>query len=129
MENTLDLLKADLGEVHADRLCENLRLSASGGGESLAESLRQQSKQLRADVALWGELNSKQGWIAGTAKLAVAAPWIVVAMLSIRPENAAVYNTSSGVAILLVGFVVSVFAYRLIHFLGTLPQQPRVFVA
>ena len=127
--DSLDLLKADLGEVHADRLCEILRLSANGGGESLADSLRQQSKQLRIDVALWGELNSKQGWIAGTAKLAVAAPWIVVAMLSIRPENAAIYNTSNGIAILLVGFLVSVFAYRLIHLLGALPQQPRVFAS
>ncbi|WP_296631387.1 type II secretion system F family protein [Rhodoluna sp.] len=129
MVDSLDLLKADLGEVHADRLCEILRLSATGGGESLARALREQSKQLRSDVALWGELASKQGWVAGTAKLAVAAPWIVVAMLSIRSENAAIYNSTVGVAILMVGFVVSVFAYRLIHFLGTLPEQPRVFAS
>lgn len=125
--DSLDLMKADLGEVHADRLCEILRLTAVGGGETLGTALRQQSKQLRADVALWGELSSKQGWVAGTAKLAVAAPWIVVAMLATRPESAEIYNTANGITILLIGFVVSVFAYRLIHFLGALPEQPRVF--
>ena len=35
--------------------------------------------------------------------------------------------SSSGAAILVLGFVVSVFAYRLMHFLGALPDEPRIF--
>ena len=72
-------------------------------------------------------MDSKQGWVSGTAKIAVAAPWVVVAMLSSREENAVIYNTPEGAAILLLGFVVCVVAYRLVHLLGSLPQQPRVF--
>lgn len=124
--DAIDDLKMNLGEVHADRLCEVLRLVSDSGSESLAATLRRQSTNLRRDIALHGQIESKQGWVTGTAKIAVAAPWIVVALLSLRRENAAIYNSSSGALILLIGFVVSVFAYRLVQILGTLPEQPRV---
>lgn len=127
IELALDWLKHELGEIHADRLLELLQVVAAAGGEGYQESLRNQSRQLREDLSLWGQLESKQGWVGGTAKMAVAAPWIVVAMLSARPENAAIYNSMDGATILGVGFVVSVFAYRFIHLLGALPQAPRVF--
>mgnify|MGYP000039973468 CR=1 FL=1 len=126
-EESIDELKSNLGEVHADRLCEVLRLVASTGSESLGKTLRNQATSLRRDLAIAGQLDSKQGWVAGTAKIAVAAPWVIVALLSSRPENALVYNTAEGAAILLLGFAVCVVAYRLVHLLGALPQQPRVF--
>lgn len=122
----IDDLKLNLSETHADRLCEVLRLVADSGSDSLAATLRRQSINLRRDIALVGQLESKQGWVSGTAKIAVAAPWIVVALLSMRPENAVIYNSSSGALILLIGFVVSIFAYRLVQMLGTLPEHPRV---
>lgn len=125
--DAIDELKSNLGEVHADRLCEVLRLVSSTGSENLGSTLRQQATSLRRDLALAGQLDSKQGWVAGTAKIAVTAPWVVVAILSSRDENAAIYNTQDGAAILLLGFVVCVVAYRLVHLLGSLPQQPRVF--
>jgi tight adherence protein B len=122
----IDDLKVNLGEIHADRLCEVLRLVADSGSESLAGTLRRQSTNLRRDISLVGQLESKQGWVAGTAKIAVASPWIVVALLSMRPENLVIYNSTSGAMILLIGFVVSVFAYRLVQMMGALPKQPRV---
>ncbi len=125
--DSLDWLKSQFGEAHSDRLIELLRLSSLNGGEGLAPALKAQSKQLREDLLLIGQLESKQSWVAGTAKLAVAAPWIIVALLSSRPENAAIYNTANGSAVLLVGFMVSLGAYRLIHVMAVLPQQPRVF--
>ena len=123
----LDWLKSDVGENHGDKLFEVIRATTLAGGQAYLESLRDQSAQIRSDLALSGELESKQGWVAGTAKLAVAAPWLIVAMLSSRPENAAAYNQSGGVFILLIGFLVCLFAYRLIHIFGALPRRPRVF--
>lgn len=125
--DALDWLKSQFGEVHSDRLIEVLRLSTQNGGEALGVALKSQSKQLREDIVLLGQLESKQGWVSGTAKLAVASPWIIVAMLSIRPENAAIYNSTSGAVVLLVGFLISIGAYRVIHLMSLLPQQPRVF--
>lgn len=127
IELALDWLKHELGEIHADRLLELLQVVSEAGGEGYQESLRNQGQQLRDDLTLWGQLESKQGWVAGTAKLAVAAPWIVVAMLSVRPENATIYNSQEGITVLSVGFVVSIVAYRFIHLLGALPSPPRVF--
>lgn len=127
IELALDWLKHELGEIHADRLLELLQVVTAAGGEGYQESLRNQSRQLREDLALWGQLESKQGWVGGTAKMAVAAPWVVVALLSVRPENAAIYNSADGATVLALGFAVSVVAYRFIHLLGALPQAPRVF--
>ena len=125
--DALDLLKAALGEVHADTTCEVLRLTSITGSEKLGALLKTEAIQLREELQTMNLIESKQGWVASTAKLAVVAPWIIVALLSIRRENAEIYNSSSGAAILLIGFIVSVFAYRLVHVLGSIPSQPRVW--
>ena len=59
------------------------------------------------------------------AKVTVAAPWLVLALLSTRPQAAAAYATATGALILLVGAVVSVIAYRLMLRLGRLPEEER----
>lgn len=125
--DALDWIKAEFGGEHSDRLFEILRLTTLNGGTALNAILRTQAQQLRQDIAQRAQIDSKQGWVVGTAKIAVAAPWLIVAMLSVRPENAAIYNTQAGVGILLIGFVVSLLAYRLIHMLGSLPLGARVF--
>ncbi len=129
MEQALMELKAELGEVHADRLCEVLVLVSATGSEALLSTLRKQSIGLRRDIAQTAQIESKQSWVLGTAKIAVGAPWVVVALLASRVENAATYNTSSGALVLSLGFVLSLFAYRLVHVLGALPPEPRVFAS
>jgi tight adherence protein B len=128
MESAIDSLKSRIGEVHADKFCEVLRLANDTGAEALANSLAQQSQNLRNDLALAGQLEAKQSWVVGTAKIAVAAPWIVVALLSVRSENSQVYNSAAGVQILFVGFIICVVAYRLVNSLGVIPSQPRILL-
>lgn len=128
-EQSIDALKSSIGQVHADKFCETLRLAKNSGSELLTVSLKQQAKNLRNDLSLHGQLEAKQGWVVGTAKISVAAPWVVVALLSIRPENAQFYSSALGSQIMFVGFVVCVLAYKLVQFLGRLPTQPRIFVS
>ena len=128
MESAIDSFKSNIGEVHADKFCEILRLANESGAETLAYSLAQQSQNLRNDLALAGQLEAKQSWVVGTAKIAVAAPWIVVGLLSVRSENAQVYNSSAGLQVLFVGFLVCVVAYRLVNSLGVIPAQPRILL-
>lgn len=123
----LDSLKARLGNVHSDRLLELLRLVSEAGGVGLLDSLRNQAQLIRQELAFSGEIASKLGWITGTAKIAVGAPWLIVAMLATRPENARAYASSEGSMILFLGLLVSVFAFRLVQFLGGLSVSPRVF--
>jgi len=129
MSEALQRLKIELGEVHADRLIELTKVVIEAGGEGYVDALKSQSQLTRQDLALWGELESKQGWITGTAKMAVMAPWLIVAMLSVRPENVAAYASPAGSMILLVGLAMSLFAYRLIQLMGGLTSSPRVFAS
>lgn len=124
---SLERLKQRLGHVHADRLIELLSLAEELGGMGLIDSLRSQVQLVRKEVAFKGEISSKLGWITGTAKFAVGAPWLLVAMLSTRPENAAAYASAEGSAILFLGLAVSIFAFRLVQVFGVLPTSPRVF--
>ena len=127
LDESLDWFKAQFGQLQADRLAELIRLVHRAGGEGMLEALRIQSATTRAEIALFGELESKQGWVTGTAKLAIVAPWIIVATLSSRQENVAIYNTTAGLTILGFGLLVSVFAYRLVAVLGNLSKPSRVF--
>lgn len=125
--SALDWLKAQFGSRSADSVLELIRVVHEGGSQNYSQTLRRFARQLREDTALWGELESKQGWVMGTAKLALIAPWIVVATLSVRGENVAVYNSVDGLSILLLGLIASVLAHRMIVMLGELPKPDRVF--
>jgi tight adherence protein B len=127
-DSSLAFLKSELGQLHADRLIELIRIVHASCGSGYLESLNEQGRITRTEIATWGELESKQGWVTGTAKLALVAPWIIVTFLSSRSENVAIYNTNEGLTILLAGLVVSLIAYRLIGILGNLTRPKRVFL-
>lgn len=122
----LDGLKARLADPVADRIVEALRLTRDVGGTDLGRLLRTLSTFLREDVRVRGELEARQSWTVNAARLAVAAPWIVLALLSTRPEAAQAFNTVAGGLVLAAGFVSSVVAYVLMLRIGRLPEEARV---
>ena len=124
-DGSLDRLKARFADPVADRIVEALRLAHEVGGTDLGTLLRSLSQMLREDMRTRGELEARQSWTVNGAKVAVAAPWLVLALLSTRPQAAAAYATTAGAVVLLVGAVVSVIAYRLMLRLGRLPEEER----
>jgi hypothetical protein len=56
----------------------------------------------------------------------VAAPWVVLALLSLRPEAVEAYDTSAGLVVLGIGGGLSLIAYRLMLRIGRLPDDERV---
>ena len=126
VDQSLDWFKSQFGSLQADRLVELIRIVHRSGGGGYIDSLREQSASTRSEIALWGELESKQGWVTGTAKLAIIAPWIIIATLAARDENVAIYNTTEGTGILSVGLIVSLIAYRLVNLMGLLSKPGRV---
>lgn len=124
-DSSLDRLKARFADPVADRIVEALRLAHEVGGTDLGTLLRSLSQMLREDMRTRGELEARQSWTVNGAKVAVAAPWLVLALLSSRPQAAAAYATGAGAVILLIGAVVSVIAYRLMLRLGRLPEEER----
>ena len=124
--DSLDALKNRLADPVADRIVEALRLTRDVGGTDLGRLLRTVSTFLRDDARTRGELEARQSWTVNAARLAVAAPWVVLALLASRPEAVAAYNSVAGVTVLTLGAVASVVAYLSMLRIGRLPEEPRV---
>lgn len=122
----LDALKVRLADPVADRIVEALRITRDVGGTDLGRLLRTLSGFLREDARTRGELEARQSWTVYAARLAVAAPWLILALLGTRPEAAHAYNSVSGGIVLLVGAACSVVAYAVMVRIGRLPEDPRV---
>jgi tight adherence protein B len=122
----LDTLKARLADPVADRIVESLRVAREVGGSDLGRLLRTLSAFLREDVRTRTELETRQGWTVNAARLAVAAPWIVLGLLATRPEAVAAYDSGTGFVVLAVGGAVCLVAYRAMLRIGRLPEEERV---
>ncbi|QGN56760.1 type II secretion system F family protein [Nostocoides sp. HKS02] len=122
----LDRLKERLSDPVGDRLVESLRMAREVGGSDLGRLLRTLATFLREDSRTRAELETRQGWTVNAARLAVAAPWVVLAMLCTRPESIRAYASATGTLVLVVGAVVSLAAYRVMVSIGRLPEDERV---
>ncbi|WP_147918228.1 type II secretion system F family protein [Ruania zhangjianzhongii] len=124
--DALERLKVRLADPVADRLIESLRLTREVGGTDLGRLLRTLSQFLRQDLRARGELEARQSWTVNGARLAAAAPWLILAMLSTRPQTVEAFNSAVGALVLLIGGVASVGAYLVMVRLGRLPEDERV---
>lgn len=123
----LTSLKARLADPVADRIVETLRMSREVGGSELTTVLRNLAAYLRQEAAIRSEVQARQSWVMNAARLGVAAPWIVLLLLTSRPEAAAAYNTAAGGALVVGGLAVSVVAYRVMIAVGRIPEERRWF--
>jgi tight adherence protein B len=124
--DSLDRLKDRLSDPVGDRLVESLRIAREVGGTDLGHLLRTLSGFLREDARTRAELETRQSWTVNAARLAVAAPWAVLAMLSTNPESVHAYSTGLGAAVLAVGGAVTGLAYWVMVRIGRLPEDERV---
>lgn len=123
---SLDRLKARLADPVADRICEALRVAREVGGTDLGTLLRALSGFLREDARTRAELQARQSWTVNGARLAVAAPWVVLALMATRPEAVVAYREPAGVVVLAGGGLCSALAYAAMRRLGRLPEDERV---
>lgn len=124
--DSLDRLKATLADPVGDRICESLRVAREVGGTDLGRLLATLSAFLREDARARAELLARQSWSISAARMAVAAPWLVLVLLATRSETLTAYDTAPGTVILIIGVAVSVLAYRLMLAIGRLPEDRRV---
>nr|WP_052274436.1 type II secretion system F family protein [Arthrobacter sp. L77] len=125
-DDALNRLKERLADPVADRIVEALRMTREVGGSDLGRLLGTLSEFLRDAARTRSELEARQSWTINAARLAVAAPWFVLMLLSTRPEAVRAYNTAGGAVVLLGGLVVSVVCYRVMLRIGALPEDERV---
>jgi tight adherence protein B len=123
---SLDVLKAGLADPVGDRVVEALRLAREVGGTELGRLLRTLSAVLREDARTRAELEARQSWAVNAARLAVAAPWATLALLSLRPGALAAYDSAGGLVVLAIAAGMSVTAYVVMRRTGRLPVDERV---
>jgi tight adherence protein B len=123
---SLDALKSRLADPVGDRVVEGLRVAREVGGGDLGRLLRTMSGQLREEERTRAELVSRQSWAVNGARMAVAAPWLVLLLMSFRPEVVGRYSSTGGVVVLTIGVVTCVAAYRSMLRIGRLPVEKRV---
>jgi tight adherence protein B len=115
-----------LADPTGDRIVESLRIAREVGGSDLGRLLRTLSGFLREDARTRAELESRQTFIVNAARLAVAAPWLLLGMLSVRTSAIKEYDSPAGLIVMAIGAAVCVLAYRLMLRLGRLPEEQRV---
>lgn len=125
---SLDRLKAELADPAGDRVVEALRIAREVGGGDLGRMLRTLARFLRDDARTRAELESRQAWVVNGARLAAAAPWTVLVVLSFQPEVVERYQSTAGAIVIGIGAALCFVAYRLMIRLGRLPDERRVSV-
>src|SRR4051812_6126521 len=123
---SLDRLKQRLADPVGDRVVEGLRIAREVGGGELGQLLRNLSGYLRDDARTRSEMESRQSWTVNGARLAVAAPWLVLLFMSLQSEIIHRYASPAGVVVLAFGAAACVVAYRLMMRIGRLPTERRI---
>lgn len=123
---SLDKLKDRLADPVGDRVVEGLRVAREVGGGELGRLLRNLSGYLRDEARTRSEMESRQAWTVNGARLAVAAPWLVLLLLCFQSEAISRYSSPAGVLVLAFGAVACVLAYWLMTRLGRLPTERRI---
>src|SRR5699024_3711009 len=123
---SLDRLKIRLADPVGDRIVEALRITRDVEGTDLGGLLRTLSAFLREDARTRAELDARQSWTVNAARLALAAPWVVLALMATRPQAAQAYVSASGLVLIVTGAVASLLAYRVMLLIARLPQDQGV---
>lgn len=122
----LDALKERLADPIGDRVCETMRVTREVGGNELGVVLQTLGRFVREESRIRAEIESRKQAAVNGARLAVAAPWLVLLLLGTQSTTLAAYDTPIGFALLVGAAVVCVVAYRLMLRLGKLPEEARV---
>lgn len=125
-EECLDRLKERLADPVGDRVVEGLRVARQVGGGDLGRLLRNLSAHLRDDARTRSELEARQSWAVNGARLAVAAPWLVLFTMSFQRDVISRYASAAGAVVLFSGALLCFVAYRLMIRIGRLPVERRL---
>lgn len=122
----LDLLKERLADPTGDRVVEALRIARDVGGGDLGRVLGSLAGFLRDDQRTRGEVEARQSWTVTGARLAVAAPWLVLLLMCFQSDVVQRYATTTGLIVLGAGAIACLVAYRLMIAIGRLPSEKRI---
>lgn len=127
IQEALSRFQNQVGSRSGDFMVMVLLITSELGGRGEAGIWERASQEIRSEQQLMNQVLAKQGWVLGSAKMAVLAPWLIVFVLLSVKSNQEAFASSTGTMILLIGLLLSFFAYFLTSALGRLPIPQRVF--
>jgi tight adherence protein B len=122
----LTRLRTELSDPVADRVAIALGLAYEVGGTDLVRVLRALGDFIREDIRIRKEIEARWSWTVTAARVAAAAPWVVLLLMSTRPEAAAAYDSSAGAMVIASGAMATIAGYRLMLRAARLPQEHRL---
>lgn len=127
LSTALESFRSRIGSRHADFLAILIEISTELGGRGLGDWWKRAATEIRQEHALMGEVMAKQGWVLGSAKVALVAPWLIAFVLLRLEQNREAYASELGALVLFFGLLLSMLAYALVNKLGALRVPERVF--
>ena len=110
----------------ADRVGAVLITVHDVGGTELVPVLQALGASVRAELRLVREIEARWSWTVTAARVAAAAPWIVLVLMSTRPEAAAAYMSPEGGLLMLGGALATLLGYRAMLRAARLPAEGRL---
>jgi tight adherence protein B len=126
MADALTEMRERATDPIADRVVAALSLAREVGGTDLGVLLRSLSMMLREDARTRAEIQARQSWTVAAARMAVAAPWVTLALLCTRTDAVDAYLTPGGTALIAGAAVLSAFAYVAMLRIARLPGDVRI---
>ncbi len=116
-------LADNTGDQVAGRIAVVVRLVDEVGGASVGTVLRALAASLRADVQGRADIAARQSWTVVSGRVALAAPWLTLVALCLRPQVASAYRSTTGVVVVLGVAVLSAVAYACMRRIARLPAE------
>ncbi|MPZ69240.1 MAG: type II secretion system protein F [Actinobacteria bacterium] len=124
--NGIHSLTRTLADPIADRVGASLLLAHEVGGSDLVRVLRTTSDFVLEDARIRKEIEARWSWTVTAARVAAAAPWVVLIMMATRPEAARAYDSPSGMLVIAGGGMATFVGYRMMLRAARLPEERRL---
>ncbi len=95
----------------------------------MAKTWEAAASELRSEQAIFGQVLAKQGWVMGSAKISLVAPWLIALVLIQLEQNRQAFATELGALVLVLGLALSALAYFFVNRLAKLAMPQRIFNA
>lgn len=126
--SALEMVKDDLADPTSDRIIEVLILAYERGGRVVPEILEDLAEAVTRDLWTMEQVRTDALEQKINSRVVFVLPWVVlVAMTARSGAFREFYSSASGLIVVGIGGVMSLFGVVIASRLGTQPSEPRVF--
>lgn len=130
VEAALMIIKEELADPTSDRVIEVLLVAYERGGPSVTAILNDLSDAVTEDLRTLEEIQTAELEQKINARAVFALPWLVLFLITLRAgEFREFYQSSLGIATVLLGALLSLVGLWIVTRLGREPAETRVFAS